>query len=97
MSRKSDSDTFSFLVPNLSWSHYVELLKVTRPEARRFYAFEASKGSWNIRELRRQIDSFLYDRLLKAKDKQSVLQVESQGHEICTPEDAIKEPWSLSF
>ncbi len=63
----------------LSWSHYVELIKITRPEARDFYAIEASKNGWNIRELRRQIDSFLYDRLLKSKDKNSVLKMAYQG------------------
>jgi len=82
---------------NLSWSHYVELIKITRPEARDFYAIEASKNAWNVRELRRQIDSFLYDRLLKAKDKDSILQMAYQGHEINTPEDAIKEPLVLEF
>jgi len=90
-------DNLLFLLPNLSWSHYVELIKITRTEARQFYAFEANKNGWNVRELRRQMDSFLFDRLLKAKDKASVLQIAGEGHEINTPEDTMKEPLVLEF
>jgi len=82
---------------NLSWSHYVELVKITRTETRDFYAIEAHKNNWNVRELRRQIDSFLYDRILKSKDKNDILQMAYQGQEINTPEDAIKEPLVLEF
>lgn len=104
VSRKSKSETLSRksyelppLVPNLSWSHYVELIKVTRSEARQFYALEASKNNWNVRELRRQISSFLFDRLAKTKDKDAVLQLACKGQEVNTPEDAIKEPLVLEF
>jgi len=100
MSRKSKepkNDNASFLQPDLSWSHYIELIKITRPEVRQFYALEANKNGWNIRELRRQIDSFLYDRLLKAKDKEAVLEMVHKGHEINTPEDTMKEPLVLEF
>jgi predicted nuclease of restriction endonuclease-like (RecB) superfamily len=85
------------LIPNLSWSHYVELLKVTRTEAMQFYALEASKNNWNVRELRRQISSFLYDRLSKSKNKKATLEMSLKGHEINTPQDAIKEPLVLEF
>lgn len=102
-SRKSNSETLSRisqmpeLVSNLSWSHYVELIKVTRAEARQFYAYEASKNNWNVRELRRQIASFLFDRLAKSKDKEGILRLAHEGQEINTPEDAIKEPLVLEF
>lgn len=94
LSRKSQPPK---LVPNLSWSHYVELITVSRPEARKFYAHEASKNNWNVRELRRQISSFLFDRLAKSKDKQKVMQLAHKGQEINTPEDAIKDPLVLEF
>lgn len=94
MSRKSD---LLPLTPNLSWSHYVELMSVSRHEARQFYALETSKNNWNVRELRRQISSFLFDRLLKSKNKEKVLQLACKGQEINTPEDAIKEPLVLEF
>ncbi len=94
VSRKSEQPP---LIPNLSWSHYMELIKVGRPEARQFYGLEASKNNWNVRELRRQISSFLFDRLTKSKDKKTVLDMAHKGHEINTPEDAIKEPLILEF
>jgi len=94
LSRKSDEPP---LIPNLAWSHYVELLSVTRDEARQFYALEASQNKWTVRELRRQMDSFLYDRLAKAKDKELVLQLAHKGQEINKPADAIKEPLVLEF
>lgn len=94
MSRKSQ---LSELVPNLSWSHYIELIKVSRPAARKFYAFEASKNNWNVRELRRQISSFLFDRLAKSKNKKELLQLIHQGQEINIPEDAIKDPLVSEF
>lgn len=94
LSRKSESIA---LIPNLSWSHYVELMSVSRPEARQFYALEASKNNWNVRELRRQISAFLFDRLLKSNNKEKILQLAYEGQEINTPEDAIKEPLVLEF
>ena len=93
LSRKSQTPD---LIPNLSWSHYIELIAVSRVEARQFYALEASKNNWNARELRRQIASFLFDRLLKSKDKETILKLAYQGQEINTPEDAIKEPLGVS-
>ena len=62
-----------------------------------FYAFEASKNNWNVRELRRQISSFLYDRLSKSKNKKATLEMSLKGQEINTPQDAIKEPLVLEF
>lgn len=94
LSRKSGS---ILLIQNLSWSHYVELLKVTRNEAIQFYALEASKNNWNVRELRRQISSFLFDRLSKSKNKKETLEMSIKGQEINTPQDAIKEPLVLEF
>lgn len=85
------------LIPNLSWSHYMELIKVKRSEARQFYALEASQNNWNVRELKRQISSFLFDRLSKSKDKKKILEMVYRGHEVNTPEDAIKEPLVLDF
>jgi predicted nuclease of restriction endonuclease-like (RecB) superfamily len=94
VSRKSTQPDF---ITNLSWSHYVELMKIARDEARQFYTIEATKNNWNVRELRRQINSFLFDRLTKSKDKQTILKLAYQGQEINTPEDAIKDPFVLEF
>ena len=94
LSRKSGS---IHIIPNLSWSHYVELLKVNRPEAIKFYALEASKNSWNVRELRRQISAFLFDRIIKNNNRLDALEIATKGQIITTPEDAIKEPLVLEF
>jgi len=94
LSGKLDAPDFT---ANLSWSHYVELITVKRDAARQFYALEASQNNWTVRELRRQMDSFLYDRLTKTKDKERILQLAHKGQEINQPEDAIKEPLVLEF
>ena len=92
--RKLDTPKFS---PNLSWSHYRSLMRITRPEARQFYEIEAVKNRWSVRELERQINTLLFDRLAKSKDKAGLLKLVHQGQEIVTPEDAIKDPYILEF
>lgn len=82
---------------NLSWSHYRALMRVFRSEARQFYEIEAAKNRWSVRELERQINSLLFDRLTKSKDKAGLLKLANHGHEISAPEDAIKDPFVLEF
>ncbi|AIL13681.1 hypothetical protein IM40_09620 (plasmid) [Candidatus Paracaedimonas acanthamoebae] len=82
---------------NLGWSHYRELMRVKRLNARAFYEIEASRNNWSARELQRQIGSLLYDRLAKSKDKEGLLALSYKGQEIIKPEDAIKEPLILEF
>jgi predicted nuclease of restriction endonuclease-like (RecB) superfamily len=94
VSRKSNLPDFN---ANLSWSHYVELMSIKRENARHFYELEASKNNWTVRELRRQVDSFLFDRLTKAKDKGSLLKLACKGQEINSPKDVMKEPLVLEF
>jgi len=77
---------------NLSWTHYRTLMRITRQEARNFYELEASRSHWSARELERQVNSLLFDRLAKSKDKQGLLQLAKQGQEVIKPEDAIKDP-----
>jgi len=82
---------------NLSWAHYILLIKIRKTEARRFYELEASKNNWSSRELKRQIGSMLFDRLSHSKDKADILKLAYQGQEINTAEDALKEPLVLEF
>ena len=99
--QKSETLSRNFQVPcfdsKLSWSHYCELLKIRRAEARKFYELETAKNNWSVRELKRQIGSLLFDRLLKSKDKEGLLALACRGQEIHTPEDAIKDPVVLEF
>lgn len=81
----------------LSWTHYRTLLKVERREARDFYEIEAIRGGWSARQLERQINTFLFDRLLKSRDKAGVLALANEGLMPARPLDAIKDPYVLEF
>lgn len=83
--------------PELSWSHYCELLSVENPLARSFYEKEAVTNNWSFRELKRQINSQLFERLALSKDSSAVMRLAKKGHSIETPENAIKDPYILEF
>jgi predicted nuclease of restriction endonuclease-like (RecB) superfamily len=85
------------LSPNLSWTHYRRLLRVTRREVRDFYEIEAIRNAWSARELERQINSLLFDRLLKSRDKAGLMKLAKYGQEVARPVDAIKDPVVLEF
>jgi len=94
LSRKSNTPDFS---PNLSWSHYVRLIRINNLNAMKFYKIETIKNNWSVRELSRQIESLLFERLITSKNKEKTLELANKGHEISTPEDVIKEPLVLEF
>ena len=81
----------------LSWTHYRLLLRVEKPEARAFYAVEAVNSRWSTRELERQINSLLFERLALSRDKDGVLALAQQGHEVQQPTDLVKDPYVLEF
>lgn len=83
--------------PKLSWIHYRTLMRISRAKARQFYEIEAINNNWSGRELERQVNSLLFDRLLKSKDKQGLLELSRKGQEIQKFEDTIKEPLVLEF
>ena len=85
------------LNPNLSWSHYRSLLRVTRPNARAFYEIEAINNAWSVRELSRQISSLLFDRLAKSRDKKELMRLALQGQEVARSIDVLKDPMVLEF
>jgi len=85
------------LNPNLSWTHYRLLTKVESERARSFYEIEAARNHWSSRELERQVNSLLYERLAKSRDKKGVLALAQRGQEIRNPNDAIKDPVILEF
>ncbi|HBC87524.1 MAG TPA: DUF1016 domain-containing protein [Lentisphaeria bacterium] len=87
----------SQLHPNLSWTHYRTLLRVQKPEARAFYEIEAIKSSWSGRELERQINSLLYERLALSKDKKGLMRLAIKGHEVQRPVDVFKDPVVMEF
>lgn len=81
----------------LTWSHYFELLKCNDPMEMQFYLKESVKEGWKVRELKRQINSSLYERLALSSDKERVLALANEGHIVQTPSDVIKDPFVLEF
>lgn len=83
----------------LPWSHYVRLLSVRNPEARRFYETEALRGGWSIRQLDRQINSQFYERTALSRNKVAMLRrgEKRQPEDTITPEEEIKDPYVLEF
>lgn len=84
----------------LSWSHYLLLLGVSDLNARSFYEHECENSNWSVRELERQIDSALYERLLLSKgevNKQIVLELSQKGVTYQTPDSFIKDPMVVEF
>lgn len=90
--RQTLSDEF-----NLSWSHYLILMRISNVEERQFYEIEAFNNNWSLRELRRQLDSALYERLVLSRDKESVKELSLKGQIIEKPIDVIKDPYVLEF
>ena len=81
----------------LSWSHYLELIKIDEEPKRNFYLNECINSRWSVRELERQIGSLLYERLVLSANKQKVLELDEKGHELKTSKDLVKDPFVLEF
>lgn len=82
---------------NLSWTHFVELLKIDDPLERSFYAKQTALENWSSTQLIRQKKSSLFLRLASSKDKEGILKLANQGQIIEKPTDLIKEPYILDF
>lgn len=85
------------LSAKLSWSHYVELLKLDDPLERSFYEHEAETEHWGVRELKRQMKSMLFQRLALSTDKAEVLRLAQEGQIIEKPSDILKDPYVFEF
>ena len=88
------SEEFQF---NLSWSHYLILMRIEDINARNFYEIEAFENNWSLRELKRQVNSSLYERLVLSKDKEKVKELAVKGQIIEKAQDVIKDPYILEF
>ena len=85
------------LSAELSWSHYLELIKIDEDSKRQFYLKETINSNWSVRELQRQISSLLYERLVLSKDKKKINELSRKGQIIKNPSDLIKDPFVLEF
>ena len=88
------------LSSKLSWSHYCELLTISDDAKRSFYEHECVNAHWSFRELKRPIESSLFERLLLSDgqaNKEKVMQLASRGVEMSQPSDIIKDPYVFEF
>ncbi len=81
----------------LTWSHYLELLKCDDPLEMQFYMKECINEGWKVRELRRQINSSLFQRIALSTDKEGVLALANEGHQVQSAADIIRDPFVLEF
>ena len=85
------------LSAQLTWSHYVELLKLEDPLERSFYEKECAQERWGVRELKRQMKSMLFQRIALSTDKKAVLRMAQEGQIIEQPQDILREPYVFEF
>ena len=91
---------FQTVSGKLNWSHYCELLSISDKEKRSFYEKETVNAGWSVREMKRQIDSSLFERLLLSHgdaNKEQVLALAEKGVDYAKPEDIIKDPYVFEF
>lgn len=81
----------------LSWSHYLILMRIADINERNFYEIESIKNQWSVRELKRQFNSGLFERLALSRNKEKLESLSKNGLIIESPEDLIKEPLILEF
>jgi predicted nuclease of restriction endonuclease-like (RecB) superfamily len=92
LSRKLSLSPFT-----LSWSHYILLTNIENSIERKFYAIESERENWSLRELKRQYESALFERLALSRNKSKVKELSKKGHVIEKPSDAVKDPYILEF
>ena len=91
---------FQTLSRKLSWSHYCELLSIENIDERNFYEKECINSNWSVRELKRQLETSLYERLLLSEgknNKEKVYKLSKEGQILNAPEDVLKEPYVFEF
>lgn len=81
----------------LSWSHYLVLMRIKNEDERRFYEIEAAKQQWTYRFMQRQYGSSLYERLALSRDKDEVMRLAKEGQRMEKPRDMLKNPLVLEF
>ena len=88
------------LTGQLSWTHLCELLSISNDEKRKFYEKECINSNWSVRELKRQINTSLYERIILSKseiNKNTIIELAHKGNEINKPEDIVKDPYVFEF
>jgi predicted nuclease of restriction endonuclease-like (RecB) superfamily len=81
----------------LSWSHFVELLKIEDDLERKFYEIQSISEKWSVPQLKRQKNTALFQRLALSKNKEEILQLSTQGQVISKPNDILRDPYIFEF
>lgn len=81
----------------LSWSHYLKLMRIDNMDERHFYEIEATRNHWGIKELNRQCNSALYERLALSRNKDKIMELAEKGQIIEKTQDMLKDPYILEF
>lgn len=95
-----DYPKFQSLTGKLTWTHYCELMSISDKDRRGFYEKECVRSGWSVRELKRQISTSLYERLLLSDgnaNKEKVYELASRGQDLTAPEDIMKDPYVFEF
>jgi predicted nuclease of restriction endonuclease-like (RecB) superfamily len=92
-----DDDYFRRLFTEVSWAHLIEFSRVEDPLKRAFYEVETLSNRWSVRELKRQIDSLLYERVGLSRDKEGVLALAKEGELVTTPAEMVRDPYVFEF
>ena len=85
------------MLSQLTWSHFLELIKIEDETKRNFYMNECINSNWDVRELQRQRTTLLYERIASLKDQSNLLELSTKGHNIYENKDIIKDPFVLEF
>ena len=85
------------LINKLSFSHLVELLEIAEPLKRTFYEIECIKGTWSVRELRRQVNSLYYERSSLSKQPEKLAAIVAGKTEPMAPADIVKQVYTFEF
>jgi len=91
---------FNVISSKISWSHYLELMIIEDKDKRNFYEKECINSNWSVRELRRQLDTSLFERLLLSDgktNKEKIYELSTKGQELNKPIDIIKQPYVFEF
>ncbi|MCL2652004.1 MAG: PDDEXK nuclease domain-containing protein [Candidatus Azobacteroides sp.] len=85
------------LVSNLSFSHFAELIKIDNELKRSFYEIECIKGTWGVRELRRQINSLFFERMGLSRKPEKLIELVQSNAQKITVSEIIKSPYTFEF
>jgi predicted nuclease of restriction endonuclease-like (RecB) superfamily len=92
-----DDAYFVQLFRELSWTHFIELIRIDEPLKRAFYEVETLNNRWSVRELKRQSASLLYERVGLSRDKEGVRALAREGELVTTAAEMVRDPYVFEF